>query len=114
MSEPTLDISVIGAGLWNAIHHTAALCDIRNDGQAFFRQWIISFVQTLPCKECREHATRYIKENDPDEESSFSVWAWKFHNTVTTRIGKKRYPFVMVQAIWLQGHYPTCTDCGHN
>lgn len=108
-----LDISVIGPGLWNAIHHTAALCDVRPDGSQFFTHWIISFVEALPCEKCRKHAREHIKKYPPDEEEtcSYSVWAWKMHNKVNKFLGKSQFPFVMVQHIWLQGRYPTCTDC---
>lgn len=107
----SLDIAVIGPGLWNAIHHTAAICDLRDDGKAFFTHWIVTFVRSLPCERCRKHALEHIKGNPPDQEDSYSIWAWKMHNKVNEFLGKKKFPFSIYRQIWLQGAYPTCTDC---
>jgi hypothetical protein len=55
---------------------------------AFIRFW--AFVQTLPCAECRVHATRYAREFPPDFSGSagYQTWAWHFHNAVNRRLGK--------------------------
>jgi hypothetical protein len=54
----------------------------------FARFW--SFIQTLPCQECRIHATNYAREYPPDFSGSagFQTWAWRFHNAVNYRLGK--------------------------
>jgi len=61
----------------------------RSDQTAMFaRFW--SFVQTLPCPECRVHATTYAREYPPDFSGStgLQTWAWRFHNAVNYRLGK--------------------------
>ena len=57
----------------------------------FARFW--SFVQTLPCPECRAHATAYAREFPPDFSGSagFQTWVWLFHNAVNYRLGKKYF-----------------------
>ena len=54
----------------------------------FARFW--SFIQTLPCADCRVHATKYASDYPPDfsNSSGFQTWAWRFHNTVNRRLGK--------------------------
>ncbi|GFR89101.1 sulfhydryl oxidase [Elysia marginata] len=54
----------------------------------FARFW--SFIQTLPCLECRIHSTKYAREYPPDFSGSagFQTWAWRFHNAVNYRLGK--------------------------
>lgn len=55
---------------------------------AFARFW--SFVQTLPCPECQQHALAYARQYPPDfsGSSGFQTWAWRFHNAVNYRLGK--------------------------
>lgn len=54
----------------------------------FLRFW--SFIQSLPCAECRLHATKYIRAYPPDFSGSggFQTWAWRFHNAVNLRLKK--------------------------
>mgnify|MGYP003692587161 CR=1 FL=1 len=54
----------------------------------FARFW--SFIQRLPCEECRMHATKYARQYPPDFSGSagFQTWAWRFHNAVNYRLGK--------------------------
>jgi len=54
----------------------------------FTRFW--SFIQTLPCIECRIHATNYTRIYPPDFSGSigFQIWAWRFHNMVNYRLDK--------------------------
>lgn len=53
---------------------------------AHARFW--SFIQTLPCPECRAHAEDYAREYPPDFTGSagFQTWAWRFHNAVNVRL----------------------------
>lgn len=54
----------------------------------FARYW--AFVQSLPCEECRVHATAYARQYPPDFSGTtgFQTWAWRFHNAVNRRLGK--------------------------
>jgi hypothetical protein len=59
---------------------------------AFARVW--SFLRTLPCPECRVHATNYAREYPPDFSGSagYQTWAWRFHNAANYRLGKPLMP----------------------
>lgn len=70
-----------------AINHPAYPSELDRIAM-FARFW--SFIQTLPCSECRIHATEYAREYPPDFSGSagFQTWAWRFHNAVNLRLGK--------------------------
>ena len=52
--------------------------------------WLSSFVQSLPCPECRQHATQFIRDNPPflQSNAAYQLWAFQFHNSVSSRLGK--------------------------
>ena len=54
----------------------------------FTRFW--GFIGSLPCEECRAHATAYSRRYPPDFTGSagLQTWAWQFHNAVNKRLGK--------------------------
>lgn len=49
----------------------------------------------LPCPDCAQHASAYMKgvelKHVPTKEA-FKVVLWRFHNTVSARIGKPLFP----------------------
>lgn len=49
-----------------------------------------AFIISIPCCECRNHATCYVKKCTPNfiNSDEFQVWAWKFHNYVNWRLNK--------------------------
>lgn len=53
-----------------------------------------AFVRTLPCEECRGHATGYARAYPPDFSGSegLQTWAWRFHNAANKRLGKEVMP----------------------
>jgi FAD-linked sulfhydryl oxidase len=55
---------------------------------ASIRFW--SFVQSLPCENCRFHVTKYARRSPPDFRSSahYQAWAWRIHNLVNRRLRK--------------------------
>lgn len=61
---------------------------------------IWQFFAGLPCGECRGHAAAYYRAVPPDVTSgaALQVWAWRFHNSVNTRLGKPFYPFDVYRA----------------
>ena len=54
----------------------------------FARFW--SFIQKLPCPECRLHTIKYARAYPPDFSGSagFQTWVWRFHNAVNFRLDK--------------------------
>ena len=49
-----------------------------------------AFIRSLPCDECTQHATAYVRRFPPDFSGScgLQTWAWRFHNAVNLRLGK--------------------------
>ena len=82
-----------GPRAWNWLHLAAIIYardpSPREADEAYLRIW--SFVQRLPCLDCRQHATAYVAQNPPDLDDTFSLqaWAWRFHNAVNQRLGKR-------------------------
>lgn len=69
-------------GLWHAIHRTAMQPDFP------FNKWIRDQINHLPCETCRKHALVYLNNNPPESDNAVT-WAWRFHNNVNRRLGKK-------------------------
>lgn len=89
---------------WNWLHVTAinyppspTLTDAR---VAFRRIW--TFVSHLPCAECRNHATRFVRQNPPNLASTYALqaWVWKFHNAVNLRLGNPLIPYEEYQRLY--------------
>ena len=63
------------------------------------KQELLNQVKTicavLPCPDCAQHASAYMKgvelKHVPTKEA-FKVELWRFHNTVSARIGKPIFP----------------------
>jgi len=77
---------------WRWLHLVAIrypLAPTRADAMvAFIRLW--NFLTNLPCSECREHAIVYFSRHPPDLSNgeAFQTWAWRFHNSVNSRLRK--------------------------
>ena len=57
-----------------------------------------SICNCLPCPECQEHATRYMKtKTAPDTLQGFKVLLWEFHNAVNTTTNKRKYPIEILE-----------------
>ena len=73
--------------------HTQAInyaADPSEQDRMGMRNRFWAFIQSLPCPECRLHATRYARLYPPNFSggSAFQTWAWRFHNAVNHRLGK--------------------------
>jgi len=64
---------------------------------------IRGFISSLPCPECRTHSIEYLAMNPPDLSSSqaLQAWAWRFHNAVNVRLGKRPLPFAAYSQLYL-------------
>lgn len=92
------------APAWNWLHETAISYSVNpgrveRDNMAYR---IYHFVSNIPCVECRGHALRYWTLHPPDLENSYALqaWAWRFHNTVNQRLGKKIVSYEEYQALF--------------
>lgn len=81
------------------------------------RARIANFVQTLPCAECRAHSIEYVRATPPDLTGSqaLQVWAWRFHNEVNRRLGRRPFPFAAYSQLYLSERCwanLTAAECG--
>jgi hypothetical protein len=86
---------------WNWLHTTAiefpAQPSAGDRREVLRRIW--DFVSRLPCAECQGHARRYLQRNPPaaDDTYSLQAWAWRFHNAVNARLGKRQVSYAAYQ-----------------
>lgn len=95
------------------IHATAAWANTPEKIK-FFVEWIEHVIKDrLPCEECREHMTKYLKENSPGDAENMFTWSWKFHNAVNSRLGKGEMSIEEAQGLYLKGGVLKCNEgCG--
>jgi hypothetical protein len=101
---PNLPKKEWGPRGWNWLHVTAInypLSPTPVDARTALRR-IWDFVTHLPCRECREHSTRFVLQNPPNLASAHALegWVWNFHNTVNYRLGKAFVPYEEYQRIY--------------
>ena len=87
----------IGPGTWNVIH-TLAFHARTKEEQLSFIKTMKTICHEFPCKVCRGHCKKYIKEHPMEpfinakltngEKIGLFLWTWKFHNAVNTRLEK--------------------------
>lgn len=114
-SKPQCSVRCVLNGYWTIIH-MMALRAIKRDQRIFFSDMMSAIINELPCQECRHHATMYINQDpiDPENGTPFYsfTWAWKFHNTVSERIGKEMMDWQSAYHIYTsKDRSEICTDC---
>lgn len=94
-----------GPRAWHWLHLMAINYppDPSENDMARARVRIGRFIQSLPCADCRIHAAAYIAAVPPDasDAQSLQVWAWRFHNAVNRRLGKRQFPFAAYRQLYL-------------
>lgn len=94
---PPVPKSVWGPAAWNWLHTLAINypAEPSRAQQRAAHNEIINFLQHLPCDDCRVHAAAYTKAAPPDVSSSdaLQVWAWRFHNYVNRKTGRRLYAY---------------------
>ena len=88
MGEPTY----WGPGMWFVIHKEAESVGSR-ERYSEFAEEMEQRVKSLPCSDCRDHATEYYNENPLGEyrPKKAQLWAWAFHNRINERKGKSAH-----------------------
>lgn len=94
----------VGPGTWDSMHKDTFNC-INPEDQKKCCDRIRDTCYTFNCKTCRGHCTEYINSNPPEDyigvtwtdpndstvyQIGIAIWAWKFHNAVNARLGKKQ------------------------
>ena len=123
MKAPVMTKDQWGPRGWDWLHTTAIgyahePTDLEKRAM-FYRIW--NFVSHLPCAECRGHATRYVAAAPPDLGDTYALqaWAWKFHNAVNARLGKRLVSYEEYQRLyadqlcWTEWG-PGCQDADRN
>lgn len=77
---------------WHRLHMTAIHYPIQpteKERETTFKTFW-SFIQQLPCPECRQHTIAYLRNHPLNLTNSqqFQTWAWQFHNAVNKRLSK--------------------------
>lgn len=111
---------VFGPGTWFTIHTLALKARTRSEMDEFVSS-LVHIISHLPCYDCINHATKYLKEHpiikfydvgdSKGRRIGMFIYTWKFHNDVNLRLGK---PYLdMDTAYSMYTHIPECVgDCG--
>ena len=87
---------IFGPGIWFVMHTMAYQATTPEKIEAFVG-FIHTMSETLPCIECRNHCSEYVRQNPPEKYRLISQngiligmfkWSWLFHNTVNKRLNK--------------------------
>jgi len=59
---------------------------------------VTTICKCLPCPECQQHATLYMKQQRvPETLSDFKKMIWAFHNVVNVNTKKRTYPIEILE-----------------
>lgn len=59
---------------------------------------VTTICKCLPCPECQQHATVYMKRQKvPETLSDFKKMIWTFHNVVNVNTKKRTYPIEILE-----------------
>lgn len=103
-----------GPGIWSNWHILTLKHLIKKEKEILIRiiKWTID---TLPCMECRTHATEYLLDNPfpplTENGDELFVWTVEFHNTVNERLGKIYIDVEDAKKLW-SGDNICLQDCG--
>jgi len=105
----SLDPKVWGSHYWATLHFISSTYD--NNPNPSVKSTMKTFIQTipmlLPCKECQDHAFKFIKESDLDRVISsrkeLFTFFFNFHNYVNKRLHK---PLMSIEDALRRYHIP--------
>ncbi|GJD09119.1 hypothetical protein Gasu2_33900 [Galdieria sulphuraria] len=104
-----------GPGFWLSIH---LICFWAKDKPLQERLQLAELLKymlsSIPCARCREHALRFVRDNDPssvarNHELGLFAWSFLFHNAVNSRLGKPQPEFEDVRQTFADS-FP-CDKC---
>jgi hypothetical protein len=86
-----IDPALWGKSFWDTLHYAAAGYPVSpsDERQKSATMFFSSFADVLPCNECRDHATAYVKAKPPSVTSKDALlkWTLDFHNAVNVKLG---------------------------
>lgn len=101
----TIDPALWGKSFWDTLHYAAAgfpaapTEERKESATKFFS----TFAEVLPCNECRDHATAYVKAKPPAVSSKDDLlkWTLDFHNAVNVKLGMPQMSLAAVRVKYL-------------
>jgi hypothetical protein len=84
------DPAIFGPEYWSVLHTYSA-------ENTYNKVWLDKFISFIPCHMCREEFEKIEKPNDSE---SFFQWAYKAHDKVNKKLGKKSPSLVDVFAFY--------------
>lgn len=101
----TIDPALWGKAFWDTLHYAAAgyPTDPTDDRKDVATRFFSSFADVLPCNECRDHATAYVKAKPPTVASKDSLlqWTLDFHNAVNVKLGMPQMSLAAIRVKYL-------------
>jgi hypothetical protein len=89
--------SIWGPAIWHFLHTMSFNYPVQptEENKKHYRNFVLSLVNVLPCKYCRENLAKNFEKNplkDKDMESreSFSKYMYELHEVVNTMLGKNQ------------------------
>ena len=106
--------TTFGPGFWWILHVDAY--DARTPSDiAYFLKRIRPRLESIPCKNCREHALQYIQKDPPEtyitQVDGLFEWTWKFHNYVNQTKKEPSPTITLEEALALYGTRAKCETC---
>lgn len=108
-----------GPATWQAIHSMAVT--YTSDAADAFKSFMNSLVYTLPCKACREHLKRNLKDLPIDtylgNNSDLFLWTYLLHDRVNVQASKdqktkKQSPnYDAIKAFYFSQLGDECKEC---
>lgn len=106
----THDVSVIGPGMWVAIHLLAANAQTPKDVQ-LFKDYMQFLRDNFPCHTCQAHIGKFMDSHPysnytsdfiDGKEIGYFRLSWYLHSAVNERLGKKFFPFQTAYDIYFK------------
>jgi hypothetical protein len=118
------EISIVtGPGIWYILHLAAYEANTPDKIKDFI-SLLRLIVERHPCHVCREHGSKYLKINPPenyvntvkDERlAGMFVYVWIFHNSVNDRLGKPHVDYNTAWKMFSSIDQAICqADCGED
>ena len=98
-SIPTVDTSVWGAALWNAIH----IATVFSTNLPLWKEFMVALEKDIPCPDCRGHYSEWLRRHPlrqtslipikrmlrrTEEAPNMVLWFLNLHNDVNLRTGR--------------------------
>jgi hypothetical protein len=88
-----------GPGTWRLLYSIVFDDENEESTESDIICLLISLQKLIPCGDCREHYSLYLKLNPPEESlGNLKIWVNNFHNSVNDRLKKPRVNIKIIEA----------------